>query len=223
MKNNLLKIWKNKSDEDIKNFINRSYEGFPYIICTQGSTDEMELEQWCWNEFGPNHGKCIHDEYRCNVCDVADIDHESCGEKYINFLHCIIHDKPIEDNFISEYYGIDREFLKNNFTVEQIEKLKIQPSRYEEQQQGYRTVHFNEMNFDGLKEVIKSLSDNTIADLIDDQVLWDSEGNWWKYEHSHWGSWSTKWLGKTGYDYGFFDFMFKNLEDAILFRMSHAI
>lgn len=38
-------------------------------------------------------------------------------------------------------------------------------------------------------------------------------------EHSHKGVWETLWLEKTGYDYGFQDYGFKNLEDAFHFKL----
>lgn len=38
-------------------------------------------------------------------------------------------------------------------------------------------------------------------------------------DHSHWGVWRTLWLGKTGYDYGYQDYYFKNVEDAMFFKI----
>lgn len=39
------------------------------------------------------------------------------------------------------------------------------------------------------------------------------------HEHSHKGIWTTIFLVKTGYDYGYQDFCFKNEEDAIYFKL----
>lgn len=38
-------------------------------------------------------------------------------------------------------------------------------------------------------------------------------------DHSHKGVWKTLWLEKTGYDYGFQDYGFKNPEDAFYFKL----
>ena len=41
-------------------------------------------------------------------------------------------------------------------------------------------------------------------------------------EHSHWGVWRAYFVTKTGYDYGYQDFCFKNLEDAFYFKIMTA-
>ena len=38
-------------------------------------------------------------------------------------------------------------------------------------------------------------------------------------DHSHTGIWTTVFAGKTGYDYGFQNFYFKNEEDAVYFKI----
>jgi hypothetical protein len=38
-------------------------------------------------------------------------------------------------------------------------------------------------------------------------------------DHSHKGRWKTVWLRKTGYDYGYQDYCFKNAEDAMFFKI----
>ena len=38
-------------------------------------------------------------------------------------------------------------------------------------------------------------------------------------DHSHKGTWTTLYLCKTGYDYGYQDFCFKNEEDAVYFKL----
>ncbi len=41
-------------------------------------------------------------------------------------------------------------------------------------------------------------------------------------DHSHIGVWTSLFICKTGYDYGYEDFCFKNLEDAFYFKLMWA-
>lgn len=41
-------------------------------------------------------------------------------------------------------------------------------------------------------------------------------------KHSHWGVWTSFFITKTGYDYGYEDFCFKNHEDAVYFKLMWA-
>lgn len=41
-------------------------------------------------------------------------------------------------------------------------------------------------------------------------------------DHSHWGTWTSFFVCKTGYDYGYKDYCFKNLEDAFYFKLMWA-
>lgn len=53
---------------------------------------------------------------------------------------------------------------------------------------------------------------------IDGTMKEDSEKQYKKPEkHGHEGVWTTVWLGKTGYDYGFMEFYFKNEADRDAF------
>ena len=41
-------------------------------------------------------------------------------------------------------------------------------------------------------------------------------------DHSHWGIWTSFFICKTNYDYGYEDYCFKNLEDAFYFKLIWA-
>lgn len=38
-------------------------------------------------------------------------------------------------------------------------------------------------------------------------------------EHCHWGTWTSHFICKTGYDYGYEDYCFKNISDAVYFKL----
>lgn len=49
--------WDDYSKQDIKR--QETHNQFPYIITIESDADNLfNMEEWCWDEFGPKHGKC---------------------------------------------------------------------------------------------------------------------------------------------------------------------
>lgn len=60
-----------------------------------------------------------------------------------------------------------------------------------------------------------------IEKIIKDHFNWVFELPDCPRDHSHpYGIWSTKWVKKTGYDYGIQNYLFENQEDAVYFTLT---
>lgn len=210
---------KKMDDQAANEFANRKYEGFPYVVTVQSDYYTLdEMEDWCWENVGFIHGKCNREH-----CDMADIDSDCYGETFIRLIHNWRHGLPVDFDKVEYFtiFGIPRKIVEETLTDSQRELLKLKEPKHSPEQMGYRNVHFDELDIDGLIQVIKEVDEHTIDEIIM-EACWD-ESHWYVYDHSHVGDWKIQWLGKTGYDYGFCDFQFRNLKDAILFRMLHDV
>lgn len=60
---------------------------------------------------------------------------------------------------------------------------------------------------------------NNTKDIIHNHYTAMEKRMDYPHDHSHNGIWSTLFLAKTGYDYGYQDFYFRNPEDAVYFKI----
>lgn len=65
--------------------------------------------------------------------------------------------------------------------------------------------------FEKYHKIVTNFFDNDVESRI------DAPG-----KHSHWGVWTSIFFLKTGYDYGYCDFCFKNVEDAVYFKIMNS-
>jgi len=197
---------------------NYPYTVFPYVVTLQNDYYTFdEINRWCEQEFGFMNGECDRDDLYRVACQYADLDPESYGEKVITKIHNMHHYGICDENANDTYLSFDRQqFI--NWCGEEVFNSFVQPTTYKPEQgrgPGARTFTIKDCEIETFIGVMRSLDENKIADILANMLEWD---DWSSYPHSHIGIWTNRWLGKTGYDYGFQDYCFKNLSDAIIFK-----
>lgn len=200
------------SDEEFARMLNERpiRKQFPYCVFVEGDTNWLSLvvDYQLYKMFGFKHGECFLDN-----CPHADKDPESplfVAEKIF---------KTIQEG---KEWIFEGEFIGANVNPDLLALYDIAFFLGFEYQSNWDKMTPKDSK--QVNRILRQFSKDQMDQCLEKMAAYDrnkivSTEFLWTLEHSHVGKWAIGENYKTGYDYVFCEYCFKNSLDAILFKM----